>query len=249
MRRILIGAGIAFAALIAVGIVYAMWDQLPFGPGAHVLLEVDVPESSAPQVLDRVMEETAGVLRKRVDVASIRRVGARRLMVALTGTPDLPRLLPVFTARGAFGIYLVDDDPTRSDVKMHGVPIGETAYPSFNNPILVFNQNLLDGRHIVDAMRSFDAATGDPGLSIRWDDAGTTRFAQLTTEHLYKRLALVRDGKLLFIPLITTPLTNGTAEIHGQMTPEEAAFNARVLRGGMLPARVRVIDSGPGLPN
>ena len=250
MRKILMGVGIAAALLLlAASWLYLFRDRLPFGPGGHVLLEVELPDSSDPHAYDRAMDMTAAVLRRRMDIASLRRVGARRLLIGFSGRPDLALLVPALTRRSVLTFNLVDDSLGIVDVRTRGVPIGEVLYETAQGPVVASKMSLLNGSHIVDAVMDVDPDTREPAVEVRFDSAGAERLARITTEHVNHPLAVIWDGKLVVAPVIRGPILGGSLQIAGGLTVARATLMAKLLRGGTLPAAVRIVESGPGLPN
>jgi preprotein translocase subunit SecD len=250
MRKILIGVGIAAAVLLLVASwAYVLRDYLPLGPGGHVLLDVAVPASSDSGLHDRVMAMTQDVLQHRVPHASFRRVGQNRLMVELYGSPDLAALGPVLTRRGLLSLHLVDNSLSAYDGGGRNAPIGDTAYVADGQVTMVSNASLLRGGHVVSAEAGFDSATNEPCVNVRWDDAGTARWANITTRYLNRRIALVMDDRLLTAPVVNTPILGGSVQITGSFTLGSANELAALLRGGTLPAPVRIIASSPGRPD
>jgi preprotein translocase subunit SecD len=75
------------------------------------------------------------------------------------------------------------------------------------------------------ALNSVNVTTNALGMSqieIEFSAAGAEQFAQITREHLNKRLAILLDGKLYSAPLIRSEITNGKAQINGSFSVEEA---------------------------
>src|SRR5262249_2822135 len=72
--------------------------------------------------------------------------------------------------------------------------------------------------------------------------AGRELFTAVTGQNVGKLLAIVLDGKVRSAPRINERISQDTAQITGNFTPEEAADLALVLRTGALPANLKIIE-------
>jgi SecD/SecF fusion protein len=71
---------------------------------------------------------------------------------------------------------------------------------------------------------------GSPEIAFEFDSAGAEKFANLTTDHVGERLAIVLDGQLYSAPRIEGPIRGGSGVIEGgQMSIDEAITLANVL--------------------
>lgn len=60
------------------------------------------------------------------------------------------------------------------------------------------------------------------GISLAFTDAGSKRFAEITTEHAGKRLAIILDGRVLAAPVVRLAILGGKTTITSSFTQEEA---------------------------
>lgn len=104
------------------------------------------------------------------------------------------------------------------------------------------------GEYIADARIAFDEFNR-PAVGFRFRGEGASKFGELTSTNIGKRLAIVLDGVIKSAPTINDKITyEGT--ITGSFSPEEAKDLALILRSGALPVPVEVEQErtvGPSL--
>jgi preprotein translocase subunit SecD len=94
-----------------------------------------------------------------------------------------------------------------------------------------------------DAIRRATAVleTGASGLESGWivsfelTSEGRDTFGTLTTELVDKQLAIILDRRVESAPTVNEPITQGTGQIEGNFSEEEARDVALVLQSGALP--------------
>ena len=87
-------------------------------------------------------------------------------------------------------------------------------------------------------------------MAFEFDRKGAKKFAKVTTENTYQRLAILLDDKVISAPQIREPITGGSGNISGNFSPETANDLAVLLRAGSLPAPIKVLEErtvGPSL--
>ncbi len=97
----------------------------------------------------------------------------------------------------------------------------------------------LGGEHINNAFATFNEF-GNWSVSLEFNGRGASRFAEITTENVGRRLAIVLDGTVYSAPVIQTAITQGRAEISGSFSPEEAKRLAGVIQSGNLPVTINI---------
>lgn len=107
----------------------------------------------------------------------------------------------------------------------------------------------MTGKNINDAFPSKDRF-GQLKIILRFNSTGAKRFGVITTEYKGRALAIVLDGKLYCAPYIRSAITDGSAEISGNFSNEEAKNISDALVSGSLPVRIAVsaiFDTAPTL--
>ena len=108
-------------------------------------------------------------------------------------------------------------------------------------PYLIYKQSILGGRDIASAAASFDQ-NNRPGVDFNFTTRGTREFARVTQENVGRPFAIVLNGEVLSAPVIQTPIVGGSGQITGNFTVDEAKRLALLLRAGMLPVKLTVVE-------
>lgn len=103
-----------------------------------------------------------------------------------------------------------------------------------------------------DVIRAYPQAkeTGGFQVNLEFNSEGRKNFAQVTSENVGRRLAIVLDGTVYSAPVIQNAITQGTAQITGNFGPEEANRLASVIASGNLPVDIEIdseFDTDPSL--
>lgn len=109
-------------------------------------------------------------------------------------------------------------------------------------PILLENRVLMTGDMVKDANVRIGGNFNEPLVSLDFTSHGGKVFAQITSDNVHHRLAIVLDSMVRSAPNIQEKILGGSAQITGQFTHEEASDLAIVLRVGALPAPVKIIQ-------
>jgi preprotein translocase subunit SecD len=111
------------------------------------------------------------------------------------------------------GISKVLDEPTRDskDMILKHKETEETVHVDRN---IVLYDKYFKEISIVEG--------DDVSILITLTDEGTKKFADLTKEMVGKRLAITANNRLLSAPVVQQPITEGTLQISGNMTKEQA---------------------------
>ncbi|MGV3550972.1 protein translocase subunit SecD [Rhizobium sp.] len=196
------------------------------------------PSSSGlTQRINGAVEQSLEIIRKRVDQVgvaepTIQRVGADRVLVQLPGEQDPSNLRALLGSTAKMSFHFLGEAGQR------GVDILKDEdgqdYP-------VDSRVILSGERLTDSRVAFDQGN-QPAVTFRFDQAGATRFAQITRENVGRPFAIVLDGKVLSAPVIQEPITAGSGQITGNFNVTEANTLAALLRAGALPAKLTVIE-------
>ncbi|MDR2933867.1 MAG: protein translocase subunit SecD [Rickettsiales bacterium] len=218
-------------------------------------VRVGYTEDALNRIAGESIDKAIEIVRRRIDSfgtseASIQKQGANRIMVQLPGVdnPEAIKNLIGQTAKMTF--HKVDESVT--DVE-RALPIGTEILPSFDEDNLyftpIFKRVEISGEHLKDSRATQDMY-GRPAVSTVFDNVGSMQFAKLTRENVGRRFAIVLDGKVLSAPVIQEEIPNGTGQISGAFTLEQAAELSLLLRSGALPAPLMVVEErtvGAGL--
>ncbi len=113
-----------------------------------------------------------------------------------------------------------------------------------------FSPTNLTGQYLKKAELNFDQTTGEPLVSLQFDDEGAKIFEELTSRNVGKPLAIYIDGAIISAPVVQEKISGGKAQITGNFTVQECQELARNLSAGALPVPIRLISQqtvGPTL--
>lgn len=228
-------------------------DQVLVTVGADGEAKLAYGESFIAELRTRALAQTVQVLRSRVDqfgVAEpvIQQQGTDRVIVELPGVRDVARAKAAIGKTAQLTFHLVQD--SGSGVITPGTMVlQEDVGGGAMRPLTVTRRPSLTGEMLTNSAAGFDQY-GNPAVDIAFDSRGTKLFAQLSTENVGKRFAIVLDGKVYSAPVFREAILGGRAQISGNFKTEEAQDLAAVLNAGALPAAVKVVEErtvGPSL--
>ena len=111
----------------------------------------------------------------------------------------------------------------------------------------------LTGEVITDARQDLDEYAR-PAISMQMNALGTRVWRKMTAEAASKspqgRIAIVLDNLVYSAPSVSGEIPNGSSQISGNFTTEEAKDLANILKAGSLPAPTRIVEEaivGPTL--
>jgi protein-export membrane protein SecD len=81
----------------------------------------------------------------------------------------------------------------------------------------------------------------EPEVALKFDDAGTKLFADITKNNIGKRVAIFLDGSIVTAPTVQSEISNGEAVITGNYTLEEAKKLVKRLNEGALPVPISLV--------
>ena len=107
----------------------------------------------------------------------------------------------------------------------------------------------LTGEVITNARQSLDDRAR-PAISMQMNTIGAKKWRNLTGANVNRRIAIVLDNYVYTAPNVMGEIPNGSSEIKGNFTVEEAEDLANILKAGSLPAPTRIVEEavvGPTL--
>jgi SecD/SecF fusion protein len=119
-----------------------------------------------------------------------------------------------------------------------------------SEPILIKRKIEVSGGNLASASVGQDQQTGGYVVRFKFDSVGAHKMAQLTEQNIGHRFAVVLDNKVITAPVIRGAIPDGSGEITGNFTAEEASNLSVLLNAGALPAPIKIIEErsvGPDL--
>jgi len=160
----------------------------------------------------------------------------------------LPQLLKILDRADVKRVIPADLDIIVA-AKPEGTP-SKDGTPEVYDIYGVTREPELTGDVVTEAFPSFDQASNQPVVLMEMSSEGAERWAQITGANINKRIAIVLDGRVYSAPVVQNKIPNGSSQITGSGSPEEANLLAVVLKAGALKAPVKIIEErvvGPSL--
>ncbi|MFN2166966.1 MAG: protein translocase subunit SecD, partial [Anaerolineae bacterium] len=101
---------------------------------------------------------------------------------------------------------------------------------------------IMTGADLKSAQVGFDNLTGTPVIQFELNDSGAEIFRDYTRDHVGDVVAITMDKTVLSAPVINSVI-DGSGQIEGSFTREEAQSLAIQLQYGALPVPLSVIDT------
>ncbi len=108
----------------------------------------------------------------------------------------------------------------------------------------------LEGDAVTSAHENYGQHNAKVSVSMTMSPEGTKEWARLTRENVGRSIAIVLDDYVYSFPTVNGEIPNGTSEISGNFTPEEAQDLSNVLKSGKMAAPARIVQEdvvGPSL--
>ena len=137
--------------------------------------------------------------------------------------------------------------PGIKDTKEAANLIGKTAQLEFAE-VSGEGENLelvptgLTGADLKSADVRFDQTTGKPVVSLEFSQEGGKKFAELTGRNVGKALPIILDNEIVSQPVVQEVITQGSAQITGDFTTDEAKKLAIQLNAGALPVPISLVE-------
>jgi len=219
---------------------------LDISGGVSVLLKADMEKISEEDRED-ALQSLRDVIERRVNLLGISEANVQtsrfndeyRVIVELAGVFDTTEALKLVGETAQLEFRTEFDIPSEVEE--------EAAFPTFIPTDLT-------GADLKKATVGFDnqgpAPTNQPIIQLQFNADGTRKFKKITEENLYKRVAIYLDDVPIIAPTVQSVINDGSAQISGGFTIEEAKLLATQLNAGALPVPVSVLEQrtvGPSL--
>lgn len=264
---ILIGCGVGFFVFkseirhqsLAKGATPTNIAKFPFrlgldlSGGTHLVYHADVSKIDASKVKDS-MSALRDVIERRVNTFGIgepvvavqdggfSNAGEERLIVDLPGVTDVSN-----------AIEMIGQTPLLQ-FKVEN-PKGATATVDKNGNATIdassqYMDTELTGRYLQKAALEFNQTTGEPMVTLQFNQQGSALFEKMTRENVGKTIAIFLDGQPIEVPRVNEAITGGQAQISGGFTANQAKTLVGRLNSGALPVPITLVSTetiGPSL--
>lgn len=201
-------------------------EGLDLQGGTHLVYELDISKyggkdiNSATQAVINVIDKrvnTLGVSEPVIQASSIG--GKPTVIVELPGISDVNQAINLIGKTAQLKFQETDPtDPTK------------------------LKDTELTGEHLKRAEVQFDQTSGEPQVSLQFDEVGTKMFADITKRNLEKPVAIELDGQIISAPTVQSVIESGQAQITGKFTVEEVKNLVSELNAGALPVPINLIE-------
>ncbi|MCS6843798.1 MAG: protein translocase subunit SecD [Caldilineales bacterium] len=217
--------------------------------GLQVLLAADLPEGQRPEA--QAMEAAKIVVDNRVNglgVAEplVQRQGEDRIIVELPGIQNPDQAIATLKGTGLLEFIEAGNVPltpgtivqtdfggnTEGDPNAEGILNPETGKPF---------RTIMTGADLRSAQVGSDPTTGLPVILFELNDSGREIFREYTRNNIGRIVAITMDKQVLSAPVVRAVI-DGSGEISGQFTREEARTLAIQMQYGALPVPLKVLD-------
>lgn len=224
--------------LVCTGIIFAKPTKLGLDlvGGSRLVLEAQTSDTIA-KITPEMMDSLRFAIENRVNKlgvaeTTVQQVGEKRLLVEIPNISDLTKAKEF---------------------------LGETAELEFKKTGKAMNGEEtwittgLSGKDLSRAILSTNSSNGEWVVDLEFNDAGTKKFANLTTQLVGKPMAIFFNGQLQSAPVIREPIIGGRAQISGGENGfqyEDAKKMVDLLNAGALPVPAKIIEEntvGPTL--
>jgi len=117
-------------------------------------------------------------------------------------------------------------------------------------PVDQWSNTQLSGKNLKRASVQYTQSTGEPQVSLEFDDEGARLFEEITARNVGKPVAIYLDGEPISVPTVNEKITGGKAVITGRFNLKESKDLVQKLNAGALPVPINLISQktvGPSL--
>lgn len=229
--------------------------------GLQVLLEVDKPADF--EVDQESLNNAKTILENRSNGLGVSEVvfqvaGSRRILGEFPGVTNTDEVIAVLKETGMLefvdlgdtylpeGTIIKTDEGDASAAATDSTTAATTSETAATD---IVYHTVMTGTDLDTVLVEPDQL-GNYAISFTLKDNAKQIFADHTQKNIGKYLAIALDKKLISVPSINTPITDGAGQITGGFTVESANNLAVQLRYGALPIPLKVVQSeaiGPTL--
>lgn len=225
--------------------------------GTHLVYNADVSAIDTIEIKDS-MSALRDVIERRVNIFGVSEPviqvqsggfsnqGEERLIVDLPGVTDVSKAIEMIGQTPVLDFRTENPEPQKAE----DITVGEDGKVNVDVDYSPYILTELTGRYLDKATLNFNQMTGEPTVSLLFDDEGAKLFEKITSENVGKTVAIYLDGEPISTPVVNEAIAGGQAEITGNFTPIEAKTLVGRLNSGALPVPISLVSTqtiGPSL--
>ncbi len=223
--------------------------------GVYVVLEADT--NAQGEELDKIMDQTIEVIRKRVDALgltepNILKEGDNRIRIELPGVKNAEEAIAQIGQTAQLQFKRLNDEALEKLLENQ-----DFTFENITDVVREYGEVVLTGKDVSNSELGFHPETNEPIVTLELNKEGAEAFrvatkelSALADEDPSKRIFIFLDKDMLSAPAATQEIPNGQAYITGEFTAESASTLAALIRGGALPVdliEVQTSAQGPTL--
>lgn len=229
-------------------------------PVERIILRADYSKAPKKYSHNEVQEKLITVLRARMNAIGVSKSviqpkGADQIIVELPSSKNDAAALKMLQSNAQLEFRYFRDVSGKSKTR-YDMLIKDGEYHFYDNlnnkqeltnsevkeKIINASPLILTGNDLTATSRvSYSSMNNQPVVDLEMTPEGTRKFADFTQSHIEEHLAIILNGEILSVPVINDAITDGHAEISGNMNMEEAKELAGLLNTGYLPVPLSVI--------
>ena len=242
---------------------------LDLAGGSQLTYSADVSKI-APEEIPELMEVLRVVIEKRINIFGVSEPNvqvekssiiagqeAHRLIVELPGVTNVEEAIANIGKTPLLEFKLVDEEVMAAKQSAAALQANATSGAVIGNvkvngqaveEMNEFKDTGLTGRYLASSRLEFTSGnggqlSGEPVVSIVFNEEGATLFEKITRENTGKSLAIFLDGQMISSPRINEAITGGKAIISGGFDANEAKILAQNLSFGALPVPIELAST------
>ncbi len=192
--------------------------------GVHIAYEADMKDVVVEN-RDAAMSSLVNVIDKRINSLGVAE--------------------PIIQSRKYGDKYgIIVELPGVKDINQAIKMIGKTALLEFKEMTEKgeWQKTNLTGRDLQKADVSSNQQTGEPVVSLKFNNEGAKKFGEITKKNLQKPLAIFLDNEMISAPTVQAEISTGEAIIEGQFSIEDAKNLSIQLNAGALPVPIKIAE-------
>jgi preprotein translocase subunit SecD len=225
--------------------------------GTHLVYKADVSVIDTLEIKNS-MSALRDVVERRVNIFGVSEPviqvqsggfsnqGEERLIIDLPGVTDVSKAIEMIGQTPVLDFRIENPEPQKAEE----VTVGEDGKVNVDVEYSPYIKTELTGRYLDKATLDFNQTTGEPTVSLVFDDEGAKLFEKITSENVGKTVAIYLDGEPISTPVVNEAIAGGQAQITGNFTPIEARTLVGRLNSGALPVPISLVSTqtiGPSL--
>jgi protein-export membrane protein SecD len=230
----------------------AVTDQFEVSEKSDGLIEARPTLAFDEEIAEHAIIQSIEVLQRRLDPtevirARVERHGDSQILVRVADIETRNAAHAMIATMGELTFHLVREVDTVAVAAPRGFMVVQ-PFDQAGRAEVVKERPELTNVHIMRASPSMDPQTGAFVLSFQLNGEGTRLFCRITSDNTGSRFAVLFDNRVLTAPTINEPICGGSGQISGNFTAESANELAVLMNAGALPARLRIVEEGVGVP-